>query len=174
MPDLLTFRFKDAGEIPNNAALPVLIYKAAARRAGGPEELAAWLEQEWPKHGWRAAWRWGVYDFPHYHSTAHEILGVYRGHATLRLGHTAGTTIDAEAGDVLVLPAGTGHQNLGGSPDFHVVGGYPAGQTADLLRGRPDERPAADQRIARVPPPGSDPLQGDTGPLVREWRLNVA
>ena len=173
--ELLTFRFKEAGGIPNNRALPVLVYKRArAEWVRDPERLADWLETQWSQHGWRAAWRWGVYDFPHYHSTAHEILGVYRGHATLRLGHTAGATVVAEAGDVIVLPAGTGHQNLGSSADFHVVGGYPEGQKADLLRGEPGERPASDQRIARVPIPVADPLSGAAGPLVKYWPVTPA
>jgi uncharacterized protein YjlB len=167
-PEILTFRFKDAGGIPNNPQLDVIVYKRVAPALAG-EELARWFETEWPKHKWRAAWRWGVYDFPHYHSTAHEVLGVYRGHASIRIGHTAGVTVVAEAGDMLVLPAGTGHENLGASADFHVVGGYPTGQSADLLRGDKGERPAADQRIARVPLPSSDPIHGAEGPLVAHW-----
>lgn len=171
-PEILTFRFADAGAIPNNPKLPVLIYKRAGTAAGvhTPEALARWFETTWPKHGWRAAWRWGVYDFPHYHSTAHEVLGVYRGHASLRLGHRAGATLIVQAGDLVVLPAGTAHQNLGASGDFHVVGGYPSGQDADLLRGEPGERPAADERIARVPLPREDPIGGAGGALMKHWK----
>jgi uncharacterized protein YjlB len=168
LPDTLHFLFSDAGGIPNNPRLPVVIYKRAF--VGLAEDaLADTLEARWKKNGWAAAWRWGVYDFPHYHSTAHEILGVFRGQASLRLGHSSGAVLAVEAGDVVVLPAGTGHQNLGSSPDFQVVGGYPQGQTADLLKGKPDERPAADQRIAAVPLPVKDPLFGPTGPLVDLW-----
>ena len=169
-PEVLVFHFKDAGGIPNNPRLPALVIKHAAPAGRETANLATWFETEWPKHGWRAAWRWGVYDFPHYHSTAHEVLGVYRGHATLRLGDAVGVTIVAEKGDVLILPAGTAHQNLGASSDFHVVGGYSEGQSADLLRGKKGERPAADERIARVPLPAADPLQGKVGPLVTHWK----
>jgi uncharacterized protein YjlB len=168
--ELLTFRFGDAGAIPNNPRRPVLVYKrAGAAHVHDPEALAAWFETTWPKHNWHAAWRWGVYDFPHYHSTAHEVLGVYRGRASLRLGDSAGATLVVEASDMIVLPAGTAHQNLGASDDFHVVGGYPDGQEADLLRGRDGERPAADARIARVPLPKADPLAGARGALVQQW-----
>ncbi|HVU22930.1 MAG TPA: cupin domain-containing protein [Opitutus sp.] len=172
-PKVLVRRFGDAGGFPNHPELPVLIYPNAGGAAPAPDagSLADWFETTWSRHGWRAAWRYGVYDFPHYHSTAHEILGVYRGRATLRLGDRAGETFTVQAGDVIVLPAGTAHQNLGASADFHVVGGYPAGQHADLLRGRPGERPEADARIARVPLPIADPLAGPAGPLVREWKL---
>ena len=171
--DVLTFLFGDAGGFPNNPNLPVLIYPHAGLTANAtdPESLAHWFESTWREHGWQPAWRYGVYEFPHYHSTAHEILGVYRGHATLRLGDSAGRTFEVAPGDVIVLPAGTAHQNLGASADFHVVGGYPTGQSADLLRGRSDERPAAAARIARVPLPETDPLNGDTGALVRQWHL---
>jgi uncharacterized protein YjlB len=172
-PEVLTFRFEDGGDIPNHPRRPALVYKRVAPGLSDPSAIAEWLESEWPKHGWRAAWRWGVYKFPHYHSTAHEVLGVYRGHATIRLGGNAGVTVVAEKGDVLVLPAGTGHENLGSSSDFHVVGGYPAGQSADLLRGRKGERPAADQRIARVPLPVGDPLTGAKGPLVEHWGIGA-
>lgn len=170
-PAVLTYRFADAGRIPNHPTLPALVWKRAAAARGDPEEIARWFETEWPRHGWQPAWRWGVYDFPHYHSTAHEVLGVYRGHASLRLGDRTGVTIMAEPGDVLILPAGTGHQNLGASADFHVVGGYPEGQHADLLRGVEGERPAADARILRVPLPQGDPLEGRQGPLAREWGI---
>lgn len=170
--EILTFTFTDAGAIPNNPHLPVLIYKRAGAAIGAhdPEGLARWFEQTWPKHRWRAAWRWGVYDFPHYHSTAHEVLGVYRGQASLRLGDKTGATLVVQAGDMIVLPAGTAHQNLGASVDFHVVGGYPEGQDADLLRGEPGERPGADERIARVPRPQGDPLSGAAGPLRQHWK----
>lgn len=170
-PQVLEFRFGDAGAFPNNPRLPVLLYKHAglAHAAANTDALAEWYEETWPQHGWRAAWRWGVYDFPHYHSTAHEVLGVYRGQASLRLGDRTGATLVVEPGDVIVLPAGTTHQNLGASADFQVVGGYPEGQSADLLRGAPGERPAADERIARVPRPTGDPLFGTDGPLTRRW-----
>lgn len=168
-PEILVFRFKDAERIPNHPTLPVLVVKRAAAHLAEPEARARWFETQWSRHGWRAAWRWGVYPFPHYHSTAHEILGVYRGQASLRLGDTTGVTVEVGAGDLVILPAGTGHENLGASRDFHVVGGYPDGQTADLLRGEPGERPAADARIARVPLPKADPLGGASGPLVQHW-----
>jgi uncharacterized protein YjlB len=112
-----------------------------------------------------------VYPFPHYHSTAHEVLGVYRGHARLRLGHSTGVEIIAETGDVIVIPAGVGHQNLGASEDFHVVGGYPDGQSADLLRGNKGERPQADRNIEAVPLPIGDPVNGPSGPLTDAWKV---
>lgn len=155
--------FKDSGEIPNSV-LPLLIYPQAV-----PADADA-IEAMMRKNGWRPAWRYSVYTYPHYHTTAHEFLGVYRGSARIRLGHTTGGVFEVKAGDVIVIPAGVGHQNLGASDDFHVVGGYPPGQSADQMRGRPGERPAADERIARVPLPDTDPVHGEGGPLIRLWR----
>jgi uncharacterized protein YjlB len=160
-------QFPDGGNIPNNPRLPLLIYKAVISTRG--EDAAEMFEALYAENDWRAAWRYGVYPFAHYHSTAHEVLGVYRGDALIRLGHTVGISAHVEAGDVIVIPAGVGHQNLGSSPDFHVVGGYPAGQAADLLRGDPGERPAADDRIAAVPLPNADPVGGPNGALVKLW-----
>lgn len=166
-PDPELHSFTDAGGIPNNPSLPLLIYHGIVPGRG--EAAAEWIEQTYAKNGWYAAWRYGVYPFPHYHSTAHEVLGVYQGEATIRLGHSAGVTAHVQAGDIIVIPAGVGHQNFGSSSDFHVVGGYPDGQQADLLRGEPGERPAADERIARVPLPAGDPVYGAKGSLVRLW-----
>jgi Uncharacterized protein containing double-stranded beta helix domain len=159
--------FKDAGTIPNNPILPVLIYAQAM-----PHDAEA-IERTLERNGWRPAWRYGVYSFPHYHSTAHEVLGVYRGSAHLRLGHSAGEVFEVRAGDVIVIPAGVGHENIEASDDFHVVGGYPPGQSADLLRGRPGERPGAEARIAAVPLPVTDPVHGAGGPLTELWKASA-
>jgi uncharacterized protein YjlB len=168
-PDLLKFFFSDDGSIPNNPTLPVLVYKRALT-AASPSALAGLIESTYAKNHWRAAWRWSVYDFPHYHSTAHEVLGCYRGSATLQLGGKDGIKFVVEPGDIVVLPAGTGHQNLGASDDFHICGGYPLGHTADLLRGHADERPASLKNIKAVPLPKSDPVLGDAGPLLTLWK----
>ncbi len=169
--EVKTFQFADAGEIPNNPKLPLVVIKHAVDLTNSPEDVARWFEAMFPKGGWQPAWRWGVYDFPHYHSTAHEVLGCYRGSATIRFGHNTGITVSVETGDAVIIPAGVGHQNLGSSADFHVVGGYPEGQHADLLRGRAGERPRADEAIARVPSPIGDPIFGPNGPLREHWQL---
>lgn len=162
--EVKAFKFGDAGGIPNSA-LPVLIYQAVLPRAAGAEAMEAMFH----RNGWVPAWRYGVYPFAHYHSTAHEVLGVYRGSARLKLGGDVGREFEVLAGDVIVLPAGTGHQCLKASEDFHVVGAYPPGQEADLLKGEKGERPATDERIAKVPVPESDPVQGRGGALTEEW-----
>ncbi|MDH3660799.1 MAG: cupin domain-containing protein [Alphaproteobacteria bacterium] len=166
--EIIAHRFDDDGSIPNNPTLPLLIYPGALDLTGS-DPAGACIER-FAAHGWSGAWRNGIYPFPHYHSTAHEALGVCRGKATVRLGGDKGLTIEIKAGDALVLPAGTGHQDLGSSPDLLVVGAYPSGMDWDLCRCAPDERPEVLDNIKRVPLPVSDPIHGNGGPLLRFWQ----
>jgi uncharacterized protein YjlB len=168
-PEIVAYRFRETVEIPNNPTLPLVAYRGAF--SGKPDKIAAAIEKQFPLGGWTVAWRWGVYTYPHYHSTAHEVLGCYRGAAKIRFGHSVGITLVIEAGDVVVIPAGVAHQNLESSVNFHVIGGYPDGQEADLLRGDSGERPAADERIAAIPLPIGDPVFGMEGPLFERWGL---
>jgi uncharacterized protein YjlB len=164
-------RFEDDGSIPNNPQLPLLLYRGALDF--GHHDPALVCEQVFANHGWGDAWRNGIYPFPHYHSTAHEVLGIARGHASVRLGGARGRTVTVQAGDVVVIPAGVGHQNLGASADLLVIGAYPHGQSADLGRGAPGERPRVLDAIARVPLPQADPVYGEAGPLPGHWRTRA-
>ncbi len=161
-------RLEDDGRIPNNPRLPLLIYERVLDPGQG--DLAAAFAALFAANGWGGIWYDGVFAFPHYHSTAHEALGIARGNARLQLGGDRGITLDVAAGDALVLPAGTGHQKLGSTPDLLVVGAYPRGQSWDLMRGRAEERSTALANIAQVPLPPSDPLFGPEGPLLHLWR----
>jgi uncharacterized protein YjlB len=160
------FRFKDDGAFPNSE-LPLLVYRHAL--TGDGQDPASVLEERLAENDWCNSWRNGVYPFAHYHSTTHEVLGVFRGSATLRVGGEHGKNVDLHAGDVIVIPAGVAHQKIGGSEDFAVVGAYPDGRDWDLLRGQPDERPKADQKIAALPIPDKDPIYGPEGPLPQIW-----
>ena len=97
------------------------------------------------------------------------VLGIYSGSAAVRLGGEQGHNFTVQAGDAIVIPAGVGHKNLGSSNDFGVVGAYPDGRHWDLLTGRPGERPKADQNIAALPMPDTDPIYGPDGPLRKLW-----
>lgn len=154
--------FADDGRIPNSP-LPALLYRAAV--AG---QSADAIEHLLAGHGWTGAWHNGIYPYHHFHSTAHEVLAVARGTARVLLGGEAGRTVDLHAGDVLVLPAGTGHKNEGASPDLLVVGAYDRGRAWDTRRGDPAEYAEVRKNIAAVPMPERDPVTGQVYPSLHK------
>jgi uncharacterized protein YjlB len=162
----------DDGTYPNNARLPVLLYKGALRLPGGSDAAASTIEQVFEENGWCDGWRNGIYDFHHYHSTAHEVLGCYGGSARAQLGGPKGPEVHIERGDVLVLPAGVSHKKLQSSTDFRVVGAYAGGRSYDMNQGKSGERPRADANIANVPLPQADPVYGTGGPLHHHWLVH--
>ena len=157
-PELLVFA--DDGTIPNNPRLPALLYRGAVP----PGDPAA-AEALFARHGWAPAWRNGIYPYHHYHPNAHEALAIARGQVRVMLGGERGQALDLEAGDVVVLPAGTGHRNLGASADLLVVGAYPPGQAAEEYRGGPGEHDRAIAAIPAVPDPPGEPVTGGAWPL---------
>ena len=146
----------------------MLIYPGALALQG--DEPAASVEELFRRNGWSGAWRNGIYSYHHYHSTAHEVLGCFSGSAKVQFGGEKGFIEEFSAGDVVLIPAGVAHMNLGASRDFGVVGAYPEGQDYDMNEGEESERPKADQNILRVPLPKSDPVFGKDGPLVQLWK----
>ena len=157
-----TFIFADDGRIPNSR-LPLLVYRQAM-----PADPAA-IERRFAAHDWSGGWRNGIYPFHHFHSTAHEVLGIARGSAEVRFGGPGGQTLHVEAGDVVVIPAGVAHCKQGDSGDLLVVGAYPGGADYDLQRGNPDEHDTATRNVSRVGLPAQDPVYGTDGPLRRLW-----
>jgi uncharacterized protein YjlB len=154
------------GWIPNNDRLPVLLYHRAFQVSSATADA---MEQAFKRNSWPPQWRNGVYDFHHYHSTAHEVLGFAGGTGTLILGGEGGHRLTAEAGDVLVLPTGTGHCKVSADERFLVIGAYPPAQHWDICRKAPDA--AALARMKDLPFPASDPLAGAGGELPKAWRV---
>ena len=156
---LETWTAPTGDRIPNNPRFPVLIY----REVGPATDGADAARELFARHGWGGSWVDGVFDFHHFHSTSHEALAVVAGRALLELGGPQGESFEVAAGDVLVLPAGTGHRRATARNGFTVVGAYPRGQeNYDLLRGDdPAEVEAARERIAALAAPADDPVGGD-------------
>ena len=161
--------FDDDGIIPNNPKLPLVHYRTPVR-VSDFDDAAAVFEELFGRNGWKDSWRNGIYDYVHYHSKTHEVLGIARGHARVKFGGAAGKTLKLTAGDVVILPAGTGHQRLSASKDLLVVGAYPRAGEYDECEVSPDEHKRALQSIPAVPLPAKDPVYGSDGPLLDVWR----
>jgi uncharacterized protein YjlB len=157
----------EEGSFPNNAALPALVYHRAFEPSA---DLVVRIEHTFEENGWSNGWRNGVYAFHHFHSTAHEVLGCYRGQASVQLGGPGGPLIALACGDVLVIPAGVAHCSEHTSADFAVVGCYANGAEYDMGAGDPAELTEAKARIANVALPVADPVHGSSGPLLSHWR----
>ena len=153
--------------VPNNPQLPLLIYQQAMVLHGS--DPAALFEQKFDEHGWPSAWRNGILPFHHYHSNAHEALGVYSGEVTVQFGGTHGPVVDAAAGDLIILPAGVGHKCLETRGGLGIVGAYPTGQVPDLHKAGTNLAKAHVAAVAKVGVPEQDPVFGADGPLHQHW-----
>jgi uncharacterized protein YjlB len=160
--------FADDGDIPNSR-LPLIFYAGAIDPDAGDPARA--FEDMFDSNGWGHGWRNGIYPFHHYHSTAHEVLGIAAGAAEVRFGGEGGATFTVTAGDAVLIPAGVGHKRLSGTADLLVIGAYPSRAHVDLMREGAEDKAAIRRRIAAVPMPGADPVMGKDGPAVTEWRL---
>lgn len=163
------FHFRDDGIVPNNPKFPALFYRGAVQLKDRRFPPAVIIDALFDSNGWGRSWRDTVYDFVHYHSQIHEVMGVARGSANIECGGVKGRVLRVKAGDVLVLPAGTGHRLIESSRDFLVVGAYPQDGTYDECTDT-RERPDAAKRIAKVRKPKTDPVHGTDGPLLGTWR----
>jgi uncharacterized protein YjlB len=162
-PTVVQLRFADDGTIPNSP-LPALL-----RRAALPAGQADLQLQRFAVNGWTNGWQNGIYDYHHFHSTAHEVLGVVRGSVRVCLGGPHGDIVDLQAGDVLVIPAGVGHRCDGAEGDLLVVGAYADGRSYDICTGDAGQYEQVRAAIREVPLPSADPVDGEHGPLGRLW-----
>lgn len=168
-PEIGSWIFAPSQGIPNHSKYALLRYSKVFRSF--PAALPEMFECLFDNHSWPGAWRNGVFDYHHFHSTAHEVLGLANGTACVLFGGEGGTVLELSAGDVVVIPAGVGHKALEASRDLLVVGSYPADQMPDLQRAMPGEGMRFAQQIASVPDPVADPIYGLRGPLLSHWKI---
>jgi len=165
-----TYRFEDDGLVPNNDRLPLVVYRGAL---GEAPDRAGRCEAMFARNGWGGSWRNGIYALHHYHSTAHEVLGIAAGSARVRLGGESGRAIELCAGDVVVIPAGVAHKREAASDDLLVIGAYPVGQDPDMCRAGAEARERALAKVRAVPLPAADPVTGGHAPLLECWDASV-
>lgn len=166
---ILTKNFPAGESIPNNPHLPTLIYQGA--KSPSETDLASWWNQTFSQQGWTGLWRWSIFEYHHFHPDAHEVLGVARGQAVLQLGGPEGQSLEVSAGDVIIIPAGVGHKKIESSRGFQVIGGYPPGQSnPEILREMSMVPDSLKSQIEGVPLPETDPVYGESGPLMDHWK----
>jgi uncharacterized protein YjlB len=161
----------EKGNSPNNPHIPLLVYRNAFPVTG---DTAKACEQLFSENDWTPAWRDTVYPFHHYHTTAHELLGIACGEARICFGGEGGPQATVRTGDVIVIPAGVSHKRESHTADFLVVGAYVKGVEPPEEVHIDDQLTApmlADHAkiIASVPLPPLDPVCGRGGPLLHIW-----
>ena len=150
-----------AADVPNSK-LPVLLYRALL--PSHTAHKAKTFRKHFSIAGWKGMWTDTIYDYTHFHSNAHEVLGIAEGKVTLRLGGEDGSLFRLKAGDMLVLPAGIGHRRVGEDEGLKVVGAYPRGQSHyDMKR--------QGRAIPTVTLPSTEPFYDTDGPLTKAWHI---
>ena len=163
--DIETHWIETGSAFDDNGGLPVLVYRKVL-----DDPTAEAFEDLYSANGWAGSWRDGIYDYHHFHSNAHEVLAIARGKVRVQLGGPDGPQVDAAAGDVIIIPAGTGHKNVESDADLLVVGAYPQGQTDyDMRRGDESERQQVARNVHATPRPRMDPIFSGDGPLLEHW-----
>ncbi|MCE3226161.1 MAG: cupin protein [Bacteroidetes bacterium] len=161
------FRLNDTGKFPNSV-LPVIVYKKVLAL---PRFFKCfYVRRLFISNKWGNSWKSGIYEYHHYHSITHEVLGVCEGKTTLLLGGENGVSIEIEAGDVIVIPAGVAHKNEGNENDVCCIGAYPTGHDYDIKYGKEGERPSADNNIMNVSLPKTDPVFGAKFGVQNYWK----
>jgi uncharacterized protein YjlB len=162
------FKLAPRDWVPNNRKLAVAIYRTALPdRAATGGDLATEFEALFAHNQWPPQWRNGIFDYHHFHSTAHEVLGIASGSAEVIVGGPGGRVVTLHAGDAMLLPAGTGHCLQAYAGNLHVVGAYPPGQQWDIRRDALTPRELVAMETLPFPP--RDPVLGERGPVIEQW-----
>ena len=152
--EIKTYHLPPTVLVPNSPR-PLLHYKAAFP---GSDCRAVSIHDKLSNNGWQVQWiyRYGRTQRSHYHSSAHECMAVLSGSATIRFGvadttpdleastrsssgrEDGGIELQARAGDVFVVPAGTAHKTFDALPESSfelLTPGDGHGVAADDFRG---------------------------------------
>ncbi|KAF2170790.1 hypothetical protein M409DRAFT_63852 [Zasmidium cellare ATCC 36951] len=203
MVQVKSYKLPPTTLIPNSP-YPLLHYPGLlSGEALKPDQIHEKLAQ----NGWTTHWifRYGPTQKSHYHSGAHECMTVLTGTATIRFGvadttddleesthgsgrEQGGIEVQAKAGDVFILPAGTAHKTHDTTPaefalltpgkgkgieaedpkkalseikldGFCMIGAYPKGSLWDFAEGQ--ENDGHFKEVWATPKPERDPLLGD-------------
>jgi uncharacterized protein YjlB len=127
----------------------------AAVRLPADLDPAAVFEDLFESNRWGDSWRDGIY--VHYHSRIHE--GIARGEGKGQFGGHRGRIVTMRAGDVAILPAGTGYQHLSASKEFLAIGAYPASGKYHECTSSEDHKRAL-KTIPNVGRPRKNPAYG--------------
>lgn len=190
-----------------NSPNPLLRYPGLLQREA--HHTLANIHNIFESNGWQTQWifRYGPTQESHYHSSAHEAMVVLSGTATIRFGvadtvsnleenthgegkEPGGIEIQANQGDVFILPAGVAHKTFDTSPEdsfalltpgeakgiaagdigetlnrielsgFTMMGAYPQGSKWDFETGTEDHEHF--EKTWNVPKPMRDPVLGDS------------
>ena len=170
------FTSRPEGKIPNSR-FPLLVYRNAIP-GGGVDAVIS----RFRSNGWSNNWsNPGVYTYPHFHSTTHEVLGCAAGwmEFSRAVGEGGWSRVRVSAGDVILMPAGVSHEDVGHSPDNMMCGGYVGGRDWDNIQQAyltEDAYREACKRIMTLPIPDRDPVTGramdawiDAPPSTEGW-----
>lgn len=168
-PHIISRQFSENGFFPNSS-LPVLIYQNAITLPGQKNRAATIIQKLFLSHNWSNSWRNGVYDFHHFHSNTHEVLGIASGNARIIFGGPGKRSIEVATGDVIIIPAGVGHKCASSSEEFMCVGAYPEGKNYDIMVGKEEEFKKAKKNLNEVSQPKYDPVFGKEGFIKSFWK----
>ncbi|KAI1027601.1 hypothetical protein LB504_011683 [Fusarium proliferatum] len=215
-PAVRQYHLYPTDHIPNSPR-PLLHYKGVL--AAKPGKTCCDPAEVWDlftKNKWNVAWifRYSDTQLSHFHSEAHECMAVLSGTASIRFGvadlsddlyqntyglawESGGITLEAEVGDVFIIPAGTAHKTYKTKPEasfkllsagsahgieasdprkslseidldgYTMMGAYNGGDWDFVQRGGVFEKSWI------VPKPSLDPVFGDGEQgLVKAWAGN--
>lgn len=168
----LKYFFNDDGIFPNNL-LPVTIYRKVLDIPMSDYLLYLYFKLIFNEHGWSNHRRSGIYNFHHYHSNAHKVIGVCKGKATLLFGGSNGHCVNISKGDVVVIPAGVALKNMGKENCIDCIMGFFEGKVYDINYGKIGERPVTDMNIASLSIPDTDPLFGKAAGIASLWQTSL-